>query len=173
MLSRLYLGDIGGFDPELALPTMAQMLFNPFLLGMIVAGIFAATMSTADSLIINCSGNISHDLLGINTFSKKIIKTITLGVSLFAIGLALINSSSVFSVVVFSWTIIGYLFTPIVLMLFFGKTIKMKHVLITSLLASLLFYWMNYFNYYEAIYAGVFPFLFSSIYLSIFLKKTK
>jgi len=111
--------------------------------------------------------------LGINTFSKKIIKTITLGVSLFAIGLALINSSSVFSVVVFSWTIIGYLFTPIILMLFFGKTIKMKHVLITSLLASLLFYWMNYFNYYEAIYAGVFPFLFSSIYLSIFLKKTK
>src|SRR6056300_1572331 len=171
MLSRIYIGDIDGFDPELALPTMAQMLFNPFLLGMIVAGIFAATMSTADSLIINCSGNISHDLLGINAFSKKIIKTITLGVSLFAIGLALINSSSVFSMVDFSWTIIGYLFTPIILMLFFGKTIKMKHVLITSLLASLLFYWMNNFNYYEAIYAGVFPFLFSSIYLSIFLKK--
>ena len=54
MLSRLVLDQNIGFDPELALPMMAQILFNPFMVGLIIAGIFAATMSTADSLIINC-----------------------------------------------------------------------------------------------------------------------
>jgi sodium/proline symporter len=53
MLSRLYLPEPGGMDPELALPTMALELLPPFFVGMILAHIFAATMSTADSLVLS------------------------------------------------------------------------------------------------------------------------
>ena len=63
MLSRIYLTDTGHFDAELALPTMALELFPPIFVGLILAGIFAATMSTADSLILSCSAAITHDLL--------------------------------------------------------------------------------------------------------------
>jgi sodium/proline symporter len=171
MLSRIYLGNINEFDPELALPTMAQMLFDPFLLGVIIAGIFAATMSTADSLIINCSGNISHDILGINTYSNFLVKLITLGVAISAILLALINDNSVFTLVVFAWTILGFLFTPIILMIYIGKKIQMLHLFISSGIGFSLFCWINYFNYYPDVYLGLFPFLFCTFYLFISLKK--
>ena len=63
MLSRVYLGDPAAFDAELALPTMAQELFPPVLVGLVLAGIFAATLSTADSLILSCSAALTHDVL--------------------------------------------------------------------------------------------------------------
>ena len=171
MLSRIYLGDINQIDPEFALPVMAQKLFDPFFLGVIVAGIFAATMSTADSLVINCSGNISQDLLGIKTYSNKLIKIITLLVAITAVSLALINSSNVFSVVIFAWTILGYLFTPIVLMLYLGKKMKMQPIIISSIIGSVIFLWTNAANHFEGMYSGIFPFLFCTSYLYINLKK--
>jgi sodium/proline symporter len=127
MLSRLILDDTAGFDPELALPMMAQMLFNPFVVGVIISGIFAATMSTADSLIINCSGNISQDILQLTKFSKMKIAGITLVVALTSIIVALTNSGSVFSIVVFSWTILGFLITPLLIMISLNKSVNTKH----------------------------------------------
>ena len=55
LLARIYLSDAGSFDAELALPIMAQQLLPPVLVGLILAGIFAASMSTADSLVLSCS----------------------------------------------------------------------------------------------------------------------
>ena len=77
MLSKIYLGNQNALDPELALPLMALELLNPIMIGVIIAGIFAATMSTADSLIISCSGNISQDLFKSKNFSNTQIKLIT------------------------------------------------------------------------------------------------
>jgi Na+(H+)/acetate symporter ActP len=128
-------------------------------------------MSTADSLIINCSGNISHDILGINTYSNFLVKLITLGVAISAILLALINDNSVFTLVVFAWTILGFLFTPIILMIYIGKKIQMLHLFISSGIGFSLFCWINYFNYYPDVYLGLFPFLFCTFYLFISLKK--
>ena len=51
LLSRIYLVDTEAFDAELALPTMAMELLSPALVGLILAGLFAATMSTADSVV--------------------------------------------------------------------------------------------------------------------------
>ena len=63
LLSRVYLVDTAAFDAELALPTMALELLPPVLVGLILAGVFAATMSTADSLVLSCSAALTHDLL--------------------------------------------------------------------------------------------------------------
>ncbi|KAB7519642.1 sodium/proline symporter, partial [Flagellimonas olearia] len=46
-------------DPELTLPTMAQAYLPDVLAGMVLAAIFAATLSTADSMLLSCSAAIS------------------------------------------------------------------------------------------------------------------
>lgn len=171
MISRLILDDTAGFDPELALPMMAQILFNPFMVGLIISGIFAATMSTADSLIINCSGNISQDILGLTKFSKVKIAGITLVTALTSIIIALINSGSVFSIVVFSWTILGYLLTPLLVMISLNKLISLKHFVISAILSTMVFYIVNNSVFFEGIYLGLFPFAVSLIYLNFFLKE--
>jgi len=171
MLSRLILDDTAGFDPELALPMMAQILFNPFMVGLIISGIFAATMSTSDSLIINCSGNISQDILQLTKFSKVKIAGITLIVALTSIIIALINSGSVFSIVVFSWTILGFLITPLLIMISLNKSINIKHFVISAILSTMVFYIVNKSAFFEGIYLGVFPFVVSLIYLNFFLKE--
>ena len=171
MLSRLVLDQNIEFDPELALPMMAQILFNPFMVGLIISGIFAATMSTADSLIINCSGNISQDILQLTKFSKVKIAGITLIVALTSIIIALINSGSVFSIVVFSWTILGFLITPLLIMISLNKSINIKHFVISAILSTMVFYIVNKSAFFEGIYLGVFPFVVSLIYLNFFLKE--
>ena len=171
MLSRLVLDQNIGFDPELALPMMAQVLFNPFMVGLIISGIFAATMSTADSLIINCSGNISQDILGLTKFSKMKITSITLIVALTAIIIALINSGSVFSIVVFSWTILGFLLTPLLIMISLNKSISTKDFVISALLSTTVFYVVNQYTSFDGLYLGIFPFFVSLIYLYLVEKK--
>ena len=171
MLSRLVLDQNIGFDPELALPMMAQILFNPFMVGLIISGIFAATMSTADSLIINCSGNISQDILGLTKFSKMKITSITLIVALTAIIIALINSGSVFSIVVFSWTILGFLLTPLLIMISLNKSISTKQFVISALLSTTVFYVVNQYTSFDGVYLGIFPFFVSLIYLYLVKKK--
>jgi len=171
MLSRLILDNTAGFDPELALPMMAQILFNPFMVGLIISGIFAATMSTADSLIINCSGNISQDILQLTKFSKAKIAGITLAVALTSIIIALINSGSVFSIVVFSWTILGFLLTPLLIMISLNKSVNTKHFVISAILSTMVFYIVNKSVFFEGIYLGIFPFVVSLIYLNFFLKE--
>lgn len=171
MLSRLVLDQNIGFDPELALPMMAQILFNPFMVGLIISGIFAATMSTADSLIINCSGNISQDILELTKFSKMKITSITLIVALTSIMIALINSGSVFSIVVFSWTILGFLLTPLLIMISLNKSISTKDFVISALLSTTVFYVVNQYTTFDGVYLGIFPFFVSLIYLYLVEKK--
>ena len=61
-VARLLIPETNNLDPELALPTLAQSLLPEFFVGVILAGIFAATMSTADSQILACTASITNDL---------------------------------------------------------------------------------------------------------------
>lgn len=120
MLSRIYLTDAGSFDAELALPTMAQQLLPPALVGVILAGIFAATMSTADSLILSCSATVTHDLLPHKIEHTGLLKLTTIGITLAALGWALSNDQSVFNLVIMAWSGLASAFAPLLLALCFG-----------------------------------------------------
>jgi len=121
MLSRIYLVDTGSFDAELALPTMAQQLLPPVLVGLVLAGIFAATMSTADSLVLSCSSSITHDLLPHNIERTYLLKIATVLITLCALGLALMNNQSVFNMVIMAWSGLASAFVPLLFMLALGK----------------------------------------------------
>ena len=121
MLSRVYLGDTAAFDAELALPTMAQQLFPPVLVGVVLAGIFAATLSTADSLILSCSAAITHDVLPQNIENTREIKLVTALVCGLALAWALLNQESVFSLVILAWSGLASAFAPLLLVLCLGR----------------------------------------------------
>jgi len=120
MLSRIYLTDPGSFDPELALPIMALEILPPFLVGLILAGVFAATMSTADSLILSCSSALTHDLLPQTIEDTRLIKLGTGIITFAALGWALLNKQSVFSLVIMSWSGLASAFAPLLIFKCFG-----------------------------------------------------
>ena len=121
MLSRIYLADTGSFDAELALPTMAQQLLPSVLVGLILAGIFAATMSTADSLVLSCSAAITHDILPHKVEHTWFLKLTTVLITGIALLLALSNDQSVFNMVIMAWSGLASAFAPLLLFLSIGK----------------------------------------------------
>lgn len=121
LLSRVYLSDTASFDAELALPTLAQQLLPGALVGLILAGIFAATMSTADSLVLSCSAALTHDILPHKSENTLLLKLTTVFITGFALLLALLNNQSVFSLVIMAWSGLASAFAPLLLFLCFGK----------------------------------------------------
>ena len=155
MLSRVYLTDPGSFDAELALPTMALELFPPVLVGLVLAGIFAATMSTADSLVLSCSATLTHDLLPHRIEHTGLLKAATLGVTLAALLWALGNSQSVFSLVVMAWSGLASAFAPLLLFLCLGarpQPLLSLTAIGGGLACALLWRWLGW---HQAVYEGM------------------
>jgi Na+/proline symporter len=101
---------------------MAQQLLPPFGAGIVLAGIFAATMSTADSLVLSCSSALTHDLLPHNIEKPWLLKLGTALITLAALAWALLNKQSVFSLVIMSWSALASAFAP----LLFARCIGMR-----------------------------------------------
>jgi len=120
MLARILLPDAGSFDAELALPMMAMKLLSPAFVGLILAGVFAATMSTADSLVLSCSASLTHDVIPHRVEQAWLLKAATLGITVVAVGWALLNKQSVFSLVVMSWSALASAFAPLLIVLALG-----------------------------------------------------
>ncbi len=155
LLSRIYLGDISTFDAELALPTMAQQLLSPAFVGLILAGIFAATMSTADSLILSCSAALTHDLLPHDIEDTRLIKGATALITMAALLWALLNSQSVFSLVIMAWSGLASAFAPLLIFLCLGGKPTEKTSLLavfTGLAVAMLW---RYIGWNNAIYEGM------------------
>ena len=65
MIARMYFGDVGsipGEDPENAFPLLAQHYLHPILFGAVLASIFAAIMSSADSQLLVGASGIVRDI---------------------------------------------------------------------------------------------------------------
>lgn len=106
LLSRVLIADPGDFDAEMALPRLAQELLHPVGVGLILAGVFAATLSTADSLVLACSSALARDLPASGRGEVPLLryKFTTALVVLCALAWALLGRSSVFGIVIFSWS---------------------------------------------------------------------
>ena len=113
-IARLLIPEIDNIDPELALPTLALNLLPEFFVGIVLAGIFAATMSTADSQILACTASVTNDIL-----SKKnnylINKLVTLIVTVFVVIIAIEGDKNVFNLVLMSWSTLACCFSPLLI----------------------------------------------------------
>lgn len=122
-----------GSDSETIIVRIADLLsqsgvFAALLAGVILAGILAATMSTADSQLLVASSSVSQNLLNdflhikISDKASVIVARVTvLVISVIAIFLARDPSSSVFGIVSFAWAGFGAAFGPVMLLALFWK----------------------------------------------------
>ena len=96
--------------------------------GIVLSGILAATMSTADSQLLAASSSISHNLLGgffrVNISEKAAMQAARVSVlviSVIAAFIARAPNSSVFGIVSFAWAGFGAAFGPVVLTALFWR----------------------------------------------------
>ncbi|MDT8406742.1 MAG: sodium/proline symporter [Methylococcales bacterium] len=155
MLSRIALADSGTFDAELALPTLAMMMLPPVWVGLVLAGIFAATMSTADSLVLSCSAAVTHDLSPKKIEQTRVLKWTTSGITLLALAWAMLNKQTVFSLVILSWSSLASAFAPLLIVLALGgrpsQTTSVA-ALLSGFAAALLW---RYLGWHDAAYEGM------------------
>lgn len=155
LLSRIYFTDMSSMDTELALPMMALQLLPPVLVGLILAGIFAATMSTADSVVLSCSASVTHDLLPQKIEHRLLIKLVTVAVTFLALLWALANDQSVFSLVIMAWSGLASAFAPLLLALCFGMRPKQSFSIAAILTGlSVAIFW-RYMGWHGAVYEGL------------------
>lgn len=124
-------------DPERVLIGIAMLISNhgalaAIIAGIILAGILAATMSTADSQLLAASSSVSQNILkeklmpNISEASTMILARFTLVIiAVIAVFFARDPNSSVFNIVSFAWAGFGAAFGPVMLFsLFWSRTTK-------------------------------------------------
>lgn len=96
--------------------------------GVILAGVLAATMSTADSQLLAASSSVTEDILtsklGIKVKPKTqmlIARATVIAISVIGVVVAWNENSSVFKIVSFAWAGFGATFGPVVLLALFWK----------------------------------------------------
>lgn len=94
------------------LPTIAMQTMPPVLVGLLFAGLISATMSSADSDLLGAGSIFANDIYKIyinkNADDKKILRVARLSmifVSLISLFIALANTASIITVLMFSFTL--------------------------------------------------------------------
>ncbi len=130
LAARLILPEVSGFDAELALPVLAQNLLPEILVGVVLAGLFAATMSTADSQVLSCSAAVTQDFPLFKSESYWATKIATVSVLVMALLIALFFGDSVFVLVTLAWAGLASAFAPLLTVYALGGRPSEKTVLL-------------------------------------------
>ncbi|HHX23317.1 MAG TPA: sodium:proline symporter, partial [Thermoanaerobacterales bacterium] len=109
---------------------MSTSFFVPIVAGIVMSGILAATISSADSyLIISASAfskNIYHGLMKREATDREVLVMTRIAliiISIFAMIVALDENSVIFTVVSFAWAGFGATFGPVILFSLFWKRV--------------------------------------------------
>ena len=130
---RVLLPELGASGAETGLPKLAMEQLSPLLGGLILASIFAATMSTADSQVLACTAAITDDIKPEWSQDHKTTKKVTLAVAAFATVISLFGQQlpgfgdSVFTLVVLAVYGLGGIFVPLLLVRMAGYEPDSKH----------------------------------------------
>jgi len=140
---RVLLPELGTDGAQTGLPLLAMEQLSPFLGGVILASIFAATMSTADSQVLACTAAITDDIKPEWNQDHGKTKKVTLVIAAFATGISLVGQQfpgfgdSVFALVVFAVYGLGGIFVPLILIRMAGYEPDSRHT-ISMMIAALL-----------------------------------
>jgi len=106
-------------DPQAGLLVTAQHFLHPVLVGLIIAAVFAALRSTADSQLLVASSAVVRDfcekVLGMRmdgARAMRISRAVVVALGILAIALALSKNRFIFWFVLFSWAGLGASFGP-------------------------------------------------------------
>ncbi|AYC30440.1 sodium/proline symporter PutP [Paenisporosarcina cavernae] len=115
-------------DPEAIFIAMGQVLFHPFIAGIMLAAILAAIMSTISSQLIVTSSALIEDLykavIKTNATDKQMVllgRLAVLVVSIVAMALAWEQNKTILDLVAYAWAGFGAAFGPIILLSLFWR----------------------------------------------------
>lgn len=131
--------------------SLATLLMPAFLAGIMVSGIFAATMSSSDSYMLIASSAVAKNLFGglfkKNATDKQIMVVARLtmvAILLFGIFVAGDENSQIFQVVAYAWAGFGAAFGPLVLCALFWRRTNLPGALAGMLAGgATIFIWRN------------------------------
>lgn len=115
-------------NPELVFIVLSQVLFNPWIAGILMSAILAAVMSTLSCQLLVCSSTLTEDFY--RTFirpkasTRELIwfgRAMVLAVSLVAIFIAMDPNSKVLGLVSYAWAGFGASFGPVIIMSLWSK----------------------------------------------------
>jgi sodium/proline symporter len=125
-------------DQEYVMPAVMLKIFPPAVAGLLITGAIAAMISTADSLLILSSTELSQNLLKPMKKDKngkqalKRSRIVTALLALIALGLSYISPSTlIFTIVSYVWAGIGCTFSVVILLTLAWKRFHGKAVLAT------------------------------------------
>jgi len=115
-------------NPETVFIALTQVLFNPWIAGVLLAAIFAAIMSTIDSQLLVCSSAISEDFYKAffrrEASQKELIwigRGAVIVIALVALFLASDRESRVLDLVAYAWAGFGAGFGPVIILSLFWR----------------------------------------------------
>ncbi len=139
-------------DPEKIFIVMSQLLFNPWIAGIVLSAILAAIMSTASSQLLVSSSTIAEDfykrIFNKEASNKTVMNLGRIGVLLVALVAFVISTdkeSSVLSIVAYAWAGFGASFGSVMLFsLFWSRMTRIGAILGMITGAVMVVLWKNY-----------------------------
>ncbi|HEB7569197.1 TPA: sodium/proline symporter PutP [Campylobacter coli] len=139
-------------DPEKIFIVMSQLLFNPWIAGILLSAILAAIMSTASSQLLVSSSTIAEDfykrIFNKEASNKTVMNLGRMGVLLVALVAFVISTdkeSSVLSIVAYAWAGFGASFGSVMLFsLFWSRMTRIGAILGMITGAAVVVLWKNY-----------------------------
>lgn len=119
-------------EPDLVFISMVRDTFTPFLTGLILSGILAATISTIDSQILVLAHTITEDfyqrLIRRNKAPLREMRFVSrvsiIVVIITPFIIAMIRPANIYDLVLYSWTGLGASFGPLIIMCLYSKRVN-------------------------------------------------
>jgi sodium/proline symporter len=125
LTARVLLPDLMAADTELALPELAESLLPGLLVGVVLSGLFAATISTADAQLLTCSATLTQDVLFRWTAnSVQLARLGTLAMAFCICIIALLGDDNVFVLATIAWSTLAASLGPLMIVRALGQPIK-------------------------------------------------
>ncbi len=106
-------------DPELAIFEVANRLLPPAVVGLVMAAIMAAIMSTADSILLQAGSIASRDIYqrflrpeASDAQMVRVSRQLVFAIGVVGYAIALLKPPAVFTIVVFATSVLGSAFLP-------------------------------------------------------------
>ncbi|OOF64562.1 sodium/proline symporter PutP [Rodentibacter sp. Ppn85] len=115
---------------------LSKVMFNPWIVGVVLSAILAAVMSTLSAQLLMCSAAITEDFykgfFRKNASSQELVwigRVMVLVISVVAIVIAQNPNSKVMGLVSYAWAGFGAAFGPVVILSLFNRNISSKAAL--------------------------------------------
>ncbi|MEO0824987.1 MAG: sodium/proline symporter [Cyanobacteria bacterium J06635_15] len=122
--ARILLPELATGDTELALPVLAEAVLPMGLVGLVLVGLFSATISTAEGQLLACSAALTQDLFPSAAKSYLWAKVGTVVMVVVILGLALVSPSDVFVLVTFAWAALAASLGSLLLVRVLGRSLS-------------------------------------------------